>query len=359
SGLLTRKMKTFHPDIVHTHHPYLLGVTALRIARYRRLPLVFTHHTRYEEYSHYVPGDSILLRRFVTEIATQYANLADQVIAPSESIRDLLRQRAVTTAIEVIPTGVVVENFSDGSGGKVRRKLNLPPHSYVVGHLGRLAPEKNIEFLARSVAKFIKNTARTPAFKDCYFLVIGAGPCEQNIRDIFWSAGIASKLHILGVLQQRDLADALAAMDIFTFSSKSETQGMVLTEAMAAGVPVVALDAPGAREIVRNRANGLLLQQEESIEGFARAIDWMARQSPQQQRKFQQAARQTAEAFSMSRTVEKALSCYRSLQPHSPTGWSEPEEQWQSSLQLIKAEWDILKAAGSAAGVALNRSNGA
>ncbi|NOQ51228.1 MAG: glycosyltransferase [Desulfuromonadaceae bacterium] len=357
SGLLTEKLDAFHPDIIHAHHPYLLGVTALRIARYRRLPLVFTHHTRYEEYSHYVPGNCTTLRRFIIEAATQYANLADRVIAPSGSIRDLLRERAVTTAIEVVPTGVVLKHFTQGSGKKIRRQLNISPDSFVVGHLGRLAPEKNIEFLAQAVAGFIKTASnkskRKPANSSFYFLVIGTGPCEQTIRDVFKREGLDAQLHILGVLQQADLADALAAMDVFAFSSKSETQGMVLTEAMAARVPVVALDAPGVREVVRDRHNGRLLL-DESVDNFVEAIAWLAGQSQQQRQELKEAARQTAEAFSMPHSADKALACYASLQSCTTTGWSESEELWQSSLKLIKAEWDILKGIGSAASAALD-----
>jgi glycosyltransferase involved in cell wall biosynthesis len=93
TGLLTESLDAFKPEIVHAHHPYLLGMTALRIARYRELPLVFTHHTLYEQYTHYVPGDSPTLQRFVIELATHYANLTDQVFAPSESIASLIKER--------------------------------------------------------------------------------------------------------------------------------------------------------------------------------------------------------------------------------------------------------------------------
>ncbi len=360
SGLLTEKMSAFKPDIIHSHHPYLLGVTALRIARYRGVPLVFTHHTRYEEYSHYVPGDSPAMKRFIIEAATQYANLADLVIAPSESIRSLLREREVVSPVEIVPTGVLLEKFCHGKGEEVRRQLNIPEDGYVVGHLGRLAPEKNIEFLARSVAEFIGN-AKTPSSGTgcagpCFFLVIGTGPEERRIRDIFREAGLDSRLHMLGTLQQPELADALAAMDVFAFSSKSETQGMVLTEAMAVGLPVVALDAPGAREVVRDQENGRLLPETASVQEFAAALASLAGQPVSGQRQLRESARRTAETFSMDRTAEKILGLYASLQPHKPVGWADLEESWEASLRLIKTEWDILKSAGSAAGAALSGS---
>ncbi len=173
---LTERIDDFRPDIVHSQHPFLLGMTAVRIARSRNLPLVFTHHTLYEQYTHYVPADSPILKRFVIELATRYANLSDQVFAPGESIRDLLIQRGVTTPILVVPTGVQVEKFSHGDGSGFRAKNGIPEDAFVVGHVGRLAPEKNLEFLARSVADFMQS--RPGAF----FIVVGAGPSEVHSK---------------------------------------------------------------------------------------------------------------------------------------------------------------------------------
>ena len=117
-------------------------MTALRAARAYSRPLVFTHHTRYEEYTHYVPGNSPTLKRFVIELATRYANLCDQVFAPSESIAELLLQRQVTTPIEVVPTGIEIDEFAQGNGESIRNKLQIPPGAFVIGHIGRLAPGK-------------------------------------------------------------------------------------------------------------------------------------------------------------------------------------------------------------------------
>jgi len=139
---LSETLDAFQPDIVHSQHPFLLGMTALRIARYRQLPLVFTHHTLYEQYTHYVPGDSPALKRFAIDLATRYANLCDQVFAPSESIQALLQERGVVTPIKVVPTGVRLENFAQGDGRSVREQMGIPEDAFVVGHLGRLAPER-------------------------------------------------------------------------------------------------------------------------------------------------------------------------------------------------------------------------
>jgi glycosyltransferase involved in cell wall biosynthesis len=343
---LSETLDAFQPDIVHSQHPFLLGMTALRIARYRQLPLVFTHHTLYEQYTHYVPGDSPALKRFAIDLATRYANLCDQVFAPSESIQALLQERGVVTPIKVVPTGVRLENFAQGDGRSVREQMGIPEDAFVVGHLGRLAPEKNLEFLAQTVADFVGS--HPPA----HFLVIGTGPSEEAMRAIFARAGIAARLHIAGILQQQALADALHAMDVFAFASQSETQGMVLTEAMAAGLPVVALDAPGAREVVKDQHNGRLLLEESSAT-FSAALHWVAELAPEQVRDLKQAALDTAAAFSMPRSADKALDCYASIKPKPSADASSDERDWEDVITWIKTEWDILKSVAGASDAAI------
>lgn len=345
--ILSGRLDSFEPDIIHSQHPFLLGTTALRIARHRGVPLVFTHHTLYEQYTHYVPGDSPALRRFVIELATQYANLCDQVFAPSESVRALLLERGVTAPVMVVPTGVQPERFSDGDGTRFRRDNGIPGDAFIVGHLGRLAPEKNLEFLARSVAAYLQSEPKAQ------FLVVGTGPSEAPIREIFDTAGVADRLLLHGVLQHEQLADALAAMDVFAFASTSETQGMVLTEAMAAGLPVVALDASGVREVVADGSNGrLLLTPDETA--FTAALAWVGSLSEAERAAMKRAALETAEAWSMPRSADTALACYEHLLT-APAGHEHREESgWDSVLARIRTEWDIIRNLATAGGGALS-----
>jgi len=343
---LSETIDAFRPDVVHSQHPFLLGTTAFRLARHRELPLVFTHHTLYEQYTHYVPGNSPALKRFAIELATRYANLSDQVFAPSESIRDLLLERGVTTPIAVVPTGVRLENFARGDGDAMRRELGIPADAFVVGHLGRLAPEKNLEFLTQAVVDFINRNSRA------HFLVVGTGPSEDVIREVFANSGMAAQLHIAGILQQQPLTDALHAMDLFAFASTSETQGMVLTEAMAAGLPVVALDAPGAREVVRDRQNGRLLL-EATPTTFSAALQWVFERPPEKLRGLKQGALATAEAFSMPNSADKAMACYEALKSRSIADDDRDELGWEEVMNFIKTEWDILKSVAVASDAAM------
>lgn len=348
-GWVSDRIDEFRPDIVHSHHPFLLGMTAVRVARFRSLPLVFTHHTLYEQYTHYVPVDAPAIKRFAIELATRYANLADQVFAPSDSIRDLLQQRGVSTPIAVVPTGVDVERFAAGDGRAFRARHGLSARAFVVGHVGRLAPEKNLEFMTHAVATLLQNEPHA------HFVVVGDGPSAQAVRDICERHGVADRLCLAGVLQHDALADALHAMDVFVFASKSETQGMVLTEAMAAGVPVVALDAAGVREVVRDGRNGRLLRDDDAA-ALAAAIAWVAEQSPQRRRDLRRAARRTAASFSMQRCADKALTRYQALIASTHADRSSEERDWENTLNLVKAEWDIVKSIAGAGDAAIRDS---
>jgi len=126
-------VEAFDPQIVHSHHPFLMGDTALRVARDRRVPLVFTHHTLYEQYTHYVPLNSEAMERFVIRLATDYANFCTRVVAPSQSIADLIQKRGVRSPVDVVPTGVDLTFFTGGRGETFRREHGISPDAMVVG----------------------------------------------------------------------------------------------------------------------------------------------------------------------------------------------------------------------------------
>ncbi len=299
-GGLSKRIEAFQADVIHAHHPVLLGDTALRIATIKNVPIIFTHHTRYEDYTHYVPFDSPTLKEMAISLSTNYANLCDGVIAPSESIARLLKGRGVNVDIRVVPTGIDLRAFSKGDGARFRQTLGLTPSTFVVGHVGRLAPEKNLAYLAEAVALFVR---RAPQAR---FLVVGGGPSEETLRETFARHGVARQLILAGKQTGRALADAYRAMDVFVFSSFSETQGMVLAEAMAAGVPVIALDAAGVREVMRDRENGYMLPADAPARTFAGRIAQLQRNRPQR-RAFGREATQTSRLFARGHCADLAL----------------------------------------------------
>ena len=353
-GFLTSRLEDFKPGIVHAHHPFLLGNTALRVAHAHDIPLVFTHHTMYEHYTHYIPGDGETLREFAVKLSTGYANLCDRVIAPSESVAHILEERGIRTPISSIPTGVDVERFARGDGAGFRLRHGIPAKGWVVGHLGRLAPEKNQAFLARAVAGFLSREGRA------HYLVIGSGPSQEEIRAIFDQAGAGDRLHLVGTLQGEELVDAYHAMDSFAFASRSETQGMVLTEAMAAGVPVVALDAPGAREVVRDGVNGRLLPSED-LASFTAALAGHAALAAAEREVWRRAALGTAEEFSMERCARRTLEAYdQTRRMRRPRHELDAEVGiFESLFEQFKAEWGLLAMVATAAAATLRHPAGA
>ena len=345
--LLSSEIDAFRPDLVHSHHPFLLGASALRIAGARGLPLVFTHHTLYERYTHYVPGDSPAMQRFVVDLSTSYANLSEQVFAPSETIAELLLSRGVTAPIGVVPTGLDVDAFACGDGAALRGRMGIPDDAFVVGHVGRLAPEKNIGFLARAIARFVRTAP------DAHALIVGSGPSQSIIESAFEREDMRGRLHLAGQQSGRSLADAYAAMDIFGFASHTETQGMVLTEAMAAGVPVVALDAPGVREVVVDRVNGRLLPSEDQP-AFIAALDWIAERSPEARSALRSEAKSTAAAFAIDRCADNALDLYQTCVKRGRSRPQEADAPWYRVLGSIKAEWELIKSVADATEAALD-----
>jgi len=346
---LASALKQFRPDIVHSHHPFLLGDMALRVAAVRGLPLVFTHHTLYELYTHYVPGDSPRLKHFVVELVSGYCNLCDSVIAPSESIQELLRKRAVKVPIEVIPTGLDPIFLAQVKTGDVRTAMGIPAEAFVVGHVGRLAPEKNLAFLAEVLRRLLLIN------DNAHFLLAGEGAAKSSMLEKLYSAGFENRVHFRGVVGREELLKAYRAMDVFAFASRSETQGIVLTEAMAARVPVVALDATGVREVVRDGINGRLLQTDQP-ESFVEALNWIASLDPENYGGLAEAARETAKQFSMPSVAGQALDVYRALAGRKASEKELEQDRWTRARRMIREEWKIVRnIARAATGAVLTR----
>ncbi|MDZ7642054.1 MAG: glycosyltransferase [Desulfurivibrio sp.] len=332
-GLVADKLREFKPDIIHSHHPFLLGDVALRAARRQDLPIVFTHHTRYEQYTHYVPFDSEPLKRFVINLSTEYANLCSRVIAPSDGIKQLLAQRGVTTPVTVLPTGIDLELLGGGNRERWRQRYGIAADTRVIGHLGRLAQEKNLPFLAEAAAAYLQKD------RQAVFVVAGNGEAEQEIREIFATADLGERLIMPGIQQKDELADCYAAMDLFVFASRSETQGLVLAEAMAAGVPVVAMQATGVDDVVEEGGNGRILPATSTAAEFAAAIEEAL--SPANLAAWSRRARQTASGFSRQHCAAELLALYGELVTEKPPATG--TDTLDGVRRKLKTEWELLQ----------------
>ena len=254
-------------DLVHIHTPFIAHYAAVRFAREHGLPVVATYHTFFEDYlHHYVPIlprgiGRFLARRFTLSQCRDVAAL----ISPSAPMRDALLDYGVTAPIEVLPTGLPAEAFIRGDGQRFRQQFNLPAHTPLLVYVGRVAHEKNIDFLLRM---FVKVRQRRP---DALFVIAGEGPAREGLTRLARELGVAQSVRFIGYLDRRTgLPNCYAAGDAFVFASRTETQGLVLLEAMAQGTPVVSTAELGTRSILTPGCGATVVPEQE--EAFAAAV---------------------------------------------------------------------------------------
>ncbi len=343
--LIDQYLDEFQPDLLHSHHPFLLGDSALRAAWTRKVPLVFTHHTLYEQYTHYVPFDSEAMQRVAIQMATEYCNLCTHVIAPSQSIAELLVQREVKTPITAIPTGIDLEFFGSGDGKPIRKQHKIPNDALVIGHVGRLAEEKNLGFLANAVAQFLKANPKA------YWLVVGTGESTESIERTVAEIASPKQLIMTGCLTGQELVDAYTAMDIFVFSSKSETQGLVIAEAMAARTPVVAIDGPGVRD-VRIGDSGKMLDGDATAEEFAESIRSITGDRAELARRGER-ARNSVRDFGLDVCADRVLELYQQLVDSNAERVDADTGLWEGFLSRMEIEWSLLVAKTTALSAAV------
>ncbi|NMG66363.1 glycosyltransferase [Azoarcus indigens] len=234
-------------DAVHIHTPFVAHYAGLEIARKLNLPCLATYHTFFEEYLfHYIP---ILpkpwLRAFARRFSRSQCNAMDRVIVPSRAMADALTNYGVNRPLQVLPTGIPDEQFHGGDGCYFRNRYGIGKDRQLLLYVGRVAHEKNIGFLLEMVDHLRRSNPRV------LLLVTGEGPALSGLQAETERRGLNTHVRFLGYLDRgSELHDCYRAADLFVFASRTETQGLVLLEAMALGTPVVALADMGARDIL-------------------------------------------------------------------------------------------------------------
>ena len=252
SPRLARQIHALDFDVFHAHHPFLLGPAARRLARRQGRPLVFTYHTRYDKYAHYVPLRRSFVEAAARGLSTRFAARADAIIAPSAVLREELRARGVETPIAVVPTGVDLARFSPGDRTAARRARGLDEGALLVLYVGRLDREKSVDRVLAAFERVAGTVARAR------LVLVGQGTQGEELRRMAASLNAGGRVTFAGVCPHADLPDYYRAADLFLFASQTETQGLVLAEAAACGLPAVAVDAPGCAEVVHDGDTGVL-----------------------------------------------------------------------------------------------------
>ena len=301
---LTSRLGKRNFDLVHIQTPFVAHYQGLRLARALRLPVIESYHTYFEEYlHHYVPLTPRFLMRFIARRFTvSQCNALDALVVPSPAMRRALEDYGVRCPMHIIPTGMDMVRFAGGDGARFRAQLGIAPTAPTLVHVGRIAHEKNIDFLLRMFARVAGRRA------DAVLIVAGEGPALNHCKSYVASLGLAGRARFVGYLsREKELLDCYRAGDLFVFSSKTETQGLVLLEAMALGVPVVSTAHMGTADIVNPQRGAVVAPDDE--EGFA-AIVLGLLAAPERRAAMSEAGRRYAGEWSAQAMTERLAGLY-------------------------------------------------
>lgn len=249
-----RRIRQFHPHIIHLHHPIWVGSLGLFIGRRLGIPVVYTYHTRLEHYAHFVPLPGSLFRNLISHaLIKRFANKCDGIVVPTYSAEEYLRMIGVKTPTFVQPTGIDFERFqsvTETQRQALRETLNITDETILIS-VARLSNEKNIDFIIDAMHA-LRASVDTP-FR---LLILGDGHQRQRLQGRIDNLKLSDHITLLGSVAPEDMPVYYRLGDVFVFASKSETQGMVITEAMAAGMPVVAIRSSGIDDAITEGING-------------------------------------------------------------------------------------------------------
>ena len=316
-GDLTKALELFKHDridLVHIQTPFIAHYAGVKLARAAGVPCIATYHTFFEEYlHHYVP---VLPRKIGRTLARTFTRSqcrdVQALIAPSEPMREALLSYGVETPIHIVPTGLPADRFRQGDGLRFRKLAGLQTERPILMYVGRVAHEKNIGFLVRMFAE-VRN--RNP---DAMLVIAGEGPAQGALRQQVDDLGLREDVKFVGYLDRdSSLLDCYAAADVFVFASRTETQGLVLLEAMAQGAPLVSTAELGAKSILTPGCGALVVR--ESVDEFASAVirvlgDVHLRQGLSRQ------AREHAQKWSSLSMAKRLTEVYSSIAGVEPAG---------------------------------------
>ncbi len=296
-------------DVIHIHTPFQAHRLGLRLARATGAPTVESYHTYFEQYvAHYLPFlPAGLLRAASRGLSRRLCNAVDHLVVPSEQISGVLDGYGVAVPRTVLPTGIDLRTFAGGDGAAFRARHGIAADRPVIATVSRLAREKNIDFLLEVAARV---RASVP---DLLFIVAGEGPDGARLRERAARADLSDCVRFFGYLdRETELLDCYRAADLFVFASPTETQGLVLIEALALGLPVVSTAVMGTASVLRGAGGARIVP--ESVPEFAAQVSALL-QSPAERQRLSLLARDDAGAWAVPALMARMERLYQSLGP--------------------------------------------
>jgi glycosyltransferase involved in cell wall biosynthesis len=293
-------------DIVHVQTPFRAHYWGAWLARRWNAKLVVSYHTYFEQYfHHYLPlVPTAWLEALSRALSRAQLNRVDQVIAPSQQMADVLTGYGVSVPIEVLPTGLDPELFTGGDAARFRRRYGIGADRPMMLTVGRVAFEKNLAFLIDVLERVREDVP------EVLFVIAGEGPAQESLRKQAARRGLAPSLLFVGYLDRRSgLLDCYRSADVFVFASRTETQGLVLLEAMALGTPVISTAVMGTQSVLADAPGAVAV--EEDVETFAAVAIRLLVDRSEQQTLARRAARDIALRWSGTEMARRLLELYR------------------------------------------------
>jgi 1,2-diacylglycerol 3-alpha-glucosyltransferase len=294
-------------DLLHIQTPFIAHHVGVKLARRLGIPAVETYHTYFEEYLyHYVPFLPKPLLKFMARALTRrQCNRMDAVIVPSRAMHEVLGDYGVRVPVSVIPTGIEPGDLPPGSRERFCSTHGIEPTRPMLVHIGRVAHEKNIAFLL-----YVLREVRR-AVPDVLLVIAGEGPALAYLRRKALELDLERNVRFLGYLKRGPaLSDCYCAGDVFIFASSTETQGLVLLEAMTLGVPVVSTAVMGTRDILAPGKGALVAG--ETVADFAGKVIRLLG-DPVLQERLGREAREYAAEWSAEVMARRLVELYRKL----------------------------------------------
>ncbi len=319
-------------DVLHCHH-LVAGVDIAH--RYARCPIVLTNHTRLDLYTgSMIPLPQQAADALMRQIWPDYTDMAEVVITPSESVRQVLLEFGVRRPIEVIPNGVDLQPFMSPPQPRSKRDLDVPESAVLMIYVGRLADEKNVAVL---LEQFVVAAEMLP---DLHLCLVGTGPAEDDLKHLAETFSCADRIHFTGAVPYHEMPDTLAAADFFVTASVTEVHPLTVIEAMAAGLPIAATRSPGVIDTVTNNVSGFLAADPE--QGLAAAMIGLA-VSPEIRQKMGGAARIASQPYDIRLTVANTVELYERLCKTRPDlQRTRPHGRWYRNRKGLRPRLDQL-----------------
>jgi len=290
-----------HLDIIHLQHPQIMGRFGRKLAKKFKIPTVYTYHTLLVEYAHYFPIFKNLVKKYLIKVSKDFSNSVDQVITPSKTIKELLINYGVKTPIEVLPTGITLKDYQNPYPEKIKKEYCINPKNKVLIYVGRLAEEKNILFLLDAFQAIQKK------YPKCHLLLVGGGENEKKYQEKSKRLNLKN-ITFTGQLPKEKTNQTFAVGDIFLMPSLTDTQGIVVVEAMAAGLPAVVMDKFGPSEIVEQGKSGFKIAPNNLDEFVEKTILLLENDSLRFE--MSKNARLRAKDFDSGKQTEKLIKLY-------------------------------------------------